>query len=654
MSLETSFKLINDELSYLRKLFEKESNILKQQGEEYLAELARLRTEHDIERKNWEDSRNIFQQNIVDLEDRLIKISESIPREKEFLECLPHMAFICNVDGKINQANQAFYSFFDIENADLGWFPFGRSALDSAKDRGSWTREIALITKNGEEIKVDAKLFSWSRYSGDTGGFIGIALDRTPHIKAEMEKQKLIQELNSVNMLLSSEIDSEKKVNRQKELRCVIFGWNGSGKSALINSLIGENLLPEGRVIKVPVRCGRGAEKVITAHYWNGERQSFYRDSVTIECTEKLLDESDLLWLELRSPDVLFPYNIVLEEDSEMSEHVVSKADVFISLSTIRSYPSFSTLNKLQGFLSEGAYGIFAVSKIDLECNDYEGEKIASTAASKIERTMKQVKRILNNYPKLRNCQILPISSHLKMNIDLIVWHLEEVASPYQTSLYHSPGAWPFNLPEKESNLSDYPNVLTPMLKAFHEQEFQAEFMQFIKLASSKSDSEKLNCLFISPNSESVKKLIARLAHDISLMYVLDGLENNWTANFDNTKYTRVSVPDSILTRINFIIAPEIINISENEWNMLLEEYLPVVVLELTGSDYGIEELENVACETCKTALRDKSFCIVSGEGLMINSIETVSKNINRWADSKIPLFIYENYDVIMRSAVHE
>jgi len=34
----------------------------------------------------------------------------------------------------------------------------------------------------------------------------------------------------------------------------------------------------------------------------------------------------------------------------------------------------------------------------------------------------------------------------------------------------------------------------------------------------------------------------------------------------------------------------------------------------------------------------------------MINSVEAISKNLNKWADCNVPLFIYENYDVIMRS----
>ena len=78
--------------------------------------------------------------------------------------------------------------------------------------------------------------------------------------------------------------------------------------------------------------------------------------------------------------------------------------------------------------------------------------------------------------------------------------------------MYHSPDALPFCLPEKNNGLSDYSNVLAPMLKAFYEQEFQAEFMRFMKLVSGKPDSERINCLFISPHRESANRLIARLA----------------------------------------------------------------------------------------------------------------------------------------------
>ena len=650
MSLEASFNLINDELSYLRELLEKEINQSKQQCDEYLAELSRLRREYDIEHQNWESSRNVFQQNIVDLENKLVEISDSIPREKEFLECLPYIAFICNTDGGIDYGNKAFYSFFDFENRNSGWFPFGADALDSAKIRGSWAREIELKSKNGEEIIVDARLFSWNKYSGDIGGLIGITQDRTQYIRSEVEKQKLKQELDSVKRQLSSEIISEKQVCFQKELRCVIFGEPGSGKSALINALIGENLLPEGKKTSVPVRCGRGVEKVIIAHYWNGERQYFYRDNATVERVEELLEENGLLWIELRAPDTIIPYNIMIEEASEMSDNVISKADAIIHLSTIRNYPSFTSLCKMQKSLNEGAYGVFLISKIDLENDDYESGKIALTVASKIENAIKQIRRITNRYPKLRNYQILPISSHLKINTNLVVWHLEEVISSFEAQFHHSPRAEPYSLPEKCGDIQEHTDVLTPVIKAFHEQEFQAEFMRFIKYVSGKTDCEKMSCLFISPHRESVNKLMARLAHDISYIHVLDGKENNWLANFEDRRYVKISVPDSILTQINFLIAPEAFDIEENEFNILLRDFVPVVVLELTGADDGVEELENITCKTCVATLMKNRFCVVSGEGTMINSIENTSKNINEWADFKVPLFIYENYNVIMRS----
>ena len=654
MSLEASFNLINNELSNLWKLLENEINISKQQYEEYSAELNRIRREHDIEHQNWLCSRNVFQQNIVDLENELVKISDSIPREKEFLECLPHIAFICNTDGEINYGNQAFYSFFDFENRDSGWFPFGTAALDSARIRGSWAREIELKSKNGDEIIVDARLFSWNKYSGDIGGFIGISQDRTQLIKKEIENQELKQELDSAKRLLSAEIISDIKANIQKELRCIIFGGPGSGKSALINGLIGENLLPEGVTTCVPVRCGRGAEKAITAHYWNGERQTFYRDEATAEIVEKLLAERGLLWIELRVTDSIIPYNVMLEEASELSNDVISKADAIICLSSIRNYPSYAYLNRMQNFLNEGAYGIFVISKIDLESDDYEGGKIALTAASKIENAIKQFKRITYGHTKLRNYQILPISSHLKINLNIIAWHLEEMISSFEAPLHHSPNAEPFNLPEvnceKYSDSSGYTDILTPMIKAFHEQEFQSEFMKFIRFVSGKPDAEKMSCLFISPHRGSVSKLIARLAHDISYMYVLDGKENDWIANYEDIGYVKVSVPDSILTRLDFIITPETFDIDEDEWNTLLKNHIPVIVLELTGKENVVEELESIACKTCIAALLKSGFCIVSGEGLMIDSIEDISNYINKWADFRVPLFIYENYNVIMRS----
>ena len=649
MSKEGSFNGFDNSLSSLIEVIEKEFSKLKQKIREYSAELDRLRTEHSLEQRNWVESRNVFQQNIVDLENEILRFSNSIPREKEFLECLPHIAFICNIDGEISYSNQVLRNFFDLENEDIGWFPFGKAALDSVRMRGSWAREIELKSKNGKEITVEAKLFSWNNYSGDISGFIGVAIDKTHLIELEIEKKKQAQELDSLYMLLSEKIESDKKTSRQKELRCVIFGDRSSGKSALINGLIGD-MLPEVKEINVPIRCGRGAEKVIIAHYWNGERQCFFKEDASVERAEKLLAESGLLWLELRSPDAIIPYNILLEEDREMSSNIVSKTDAFIYLSTIRDYPSFSALNKLQSFLNEGAYGIFAISKIDLESADYECGEIAYSVASKIGGAIKQIKRILLKFPKLRNCHILPISSHLKMNLNILVWHLEEVISSYQAPLNHLPYAAPFSLPEKDSNISSSQNALNSVIEAFREQEFQSEFMRFIKSIYGKPEPEKVNCLFISPHRESVNKLIARLAHDISYMHVLDGKENDWIANFEDNRYVKISFPDSVLDKINFIIAPEAFDVDEGAWKTLLLNYVPVIIIELTGSSYGISELDNITRKTYITMLQQSKFCIVSGEGLMINSIEAISKSINEWANHNVPLFIYENYNVITRS----
>ena len=648
MSFESSLNQINIELSNLKTLFEKEVNTLKQQIVECSNELNKLRTEHNLEQHNWENNRNVFQQNIVDLENEITRFSDSVPREKEFLECLPHMAFLCDIHGEITYCNHVLFNFFDLENVDIGWFPFGKAALESALMRGSWVKEMSLMSKSGKEITVEAKLFSWNNYQGDIGGFIGIAIDKTHIIELEIEKKRLKQELDSLNMLLSGRIESDKGASRQKELRCVIFGDRSSGKTALINALIG-NMLPARKEICVPIRCGRGAEKVIIAHYWNGERQCFYKEDASVERAEKLLAESDLIWLELRNPGAIIPYNILLEEDHGISDTIVSRADAFIYLSTIRNYPSFDALDKMQSLLNEGAYGIFAISKIDLEQPDYECGVVAVTVASKIESAIKQTRRILSKFSKLKNSHILPISSHLQMNLNIIVWHLEEVISSYHSAPNHSLYAAPLSFPESDSNIAEKQNALDSVIEAFREQEFQSGFLQFLKSVSGAPDCEKLNCVFISPRRESVNKLIARLAHDISYMNVLDGKENDWIANFEDTKYTKVSVPESILSGMNFIIAPETFDVDDGAWESLLSDYIPVVVVELTGSGFGIEELESITRKTHITALKQSKFCIVSGEGLMINSKETVSQKLNEWVDKNVPLFIYENYDIIMK-----
>lgn len=634
MSIEKSFKLITEELENLRCIFEHEREELKQRIEFYRSELQMQHAAHlsELEREKgefrseiatkeriWDNERVLLEGSISELQHRIIQAADTRPLQKVFLECLPTMAFICDINGEMLECNQSFSNFFEGRN-----FPFGSHALDAARERGSWAGELLLRSAFGLEGIFDARLFSWDKHSGEPGGFVGVTIDKTRLRAVERELSDLKIRADELDMLLSGEAGADK---RRKELRCVLFGHEGSGKTCLLNALLGEQIVP-GKC-SIPVRCAKGTKRALAVHYWNGDRKLFLDSSADRARADSSL--GDALWLEWRLPEAKIPNSIMLEESREF----IPEADMFIATLPVRGRFSRSQLEDLNEKIKDGVYGIFVISKADIETNDYEGAKIAVSAKEKIENACELLRKDLMAYSRLRNCHVIPISVIDELNFDVLRWYLEDAASSLQFNVFLRPSLPIIKYPEREVPVgTSGASPLLPILEAFREQEFQKKFESCI------SSFGKNSCVVLGPRVEDAHNFVSRLAHDISFAKKLTCPDGTWVILSEEeaslSELVRVEPPESILKKINFIIAPEDKHIRGCNWDELFSKCVPIVILtpDLEFAPY-------------KDALKKYGFCAVCGDGLVMDEVKT-TEQIQRLKDfaDEVHLFIYENYEV--------
>jgi ATPase subunit of ABC transporter with duplicated ATPase domains len=124
------------------------------------------------------------------------------------------------------------------------------------------------------------------KQKNDKYGELGVALAELPHISQEqvgqwVDLQRTIDQsrdylIRAVPQAQHS-IDEAQKILAQRTYTLVFFGGTGVGKSTLINSLLGRNLLPTGAVTAVTgtivyiEQATEGETESLTFTYWSRE-----------------------------------------------------------------------------------------------------------------------------------------------------------------------------------------------------------------------------------------------------------------------------------------------------------------------------------------------------------------------------------------------
>ncbi|MDR1622870.1 MAG: dynamin family protein, partial [Synergistaceae bacterium] len=237
-----------------------------------------------------------------------------------------------------------------------------------------------------------------------------------------------------------SQIENLLRATEGAELEVGVVGITSSGKSAFINAMMGERLLPEETraTTNLVIRCRKGEERAVTVVSRNGERKRVFGVQLTAKWMENLAserlnpaNEQEVAFLEWTSPGAALPQGLVLvdtpgldacdfpEHSEFLLRRLLPTLDIVIYVTSIRNRLKAADLELLEAVLEQDQRVIFLLSQIDLERDDVEGGRVVFSRRQKLSAYVQELRLdIENRFPEgcsLRSSAIVPVSSKLAM-----------------------------------------------------------------------------------------------------------------------------------------------------------------------------------------------------------------------------------------------
>ncbi len=209
-------------------------------------------------------------------------------------------------------------------------------------------------------------------------------------------------------------------------LYVAIMGVTSSGKSTLINALMGRSLLPEESrpTSNLEVRARRGARDEVRVHYLDGRDERLGAKGTELAAEIAALasekqnpnNEKGVQFIEWTSRRASLPEGIVLldtpgldayghEDHAELTlSRILPMADIVIYMSSIRNPLKRADLEGLDRVVAHDQRVLVALNQIDLEVDSHEHGVLVKSAEEKLASHEARLRHDLKGMPRLRSC----------------------------------------------------------------------------------------------------------------------------------------------------------------------------------------------------------------------------------------------------------
>ncbi len=219
------------------------------------------------------------------------------------------------------------------------------------------------------------------------------------------------------------------------ELTVGVVGITSSGKSTLINAMMGERLLPEETraTTNVTVLCRKGGLRAVDVRYEDGRSERISGDALTPRRLEELTtermnpgNERGVARIEWTSPGAALPQGLVLVDTPgldacELPRHselvlrrILPTLDIVLYVSSIRSPFKAADIELLRTILEARQRMILLLTQIDLERDDLEGGRVILSRDQKLDAYLQELRRDAAHFDR-SECPVIPISAKLAL-----------------------------------------------------------------------------------------------------------------------------------------------------------------------------------------------------------------------------------------------
>lgn len=372
-----------------------------------------------------------------------------------------------------------------------------------------------------------------------------------------------------------------------------VIGHEGSGKSSLIDALMGERLLPR-QAGAIPVSCREGPRCV----------EAVYRDGKIERIRGRALDAR---WMASRvaagrasqvervtwsGPTSLVPPGTALiDVPWPMARPLLPTLDAVLYVVPIRSTLRPEELDLLRDIVAAGRPVAILLTQIDLERDDTEAGRVLTSRRERLESDVRRLASIATR-ASLSPCPIVPVSSRLALeglwDRSSLAWRASGFEPLVRCLADPRPGAAPIDLPP----LPPDPGPTSPrgeglfasLLSSVKEQALRERFLALPAIQGRRA-------VFLGPRRADALRLLSLLAHDATIAEA-GADEGAWLfSGHGGAPFPCVALPP-LPDGLEVLVAPSDGHIgSDVDWRAISSRWTPLVCSDLVHADLALSDL---------------------------------------------------------------
>ena len=474
-----------------------------------------------------------------------------------------------------------------------------------------------------------------------------------------------------------------------------VCGLSGSGKTSLVNALLGEELLPSQNPSGIPVICREGEHRATKILYQDGRTENVMSASPSL--LREILARKGVSRVRITVPGALIPsgisimdtagYDLAASTSKSSLRNILPELDVILYAVPVRSSLKGSDYAFLRDIIAVNSRVIILLTYTDSESEDTEAGRTIRTASAKIARNIDMLNREMKPLTSYE-VPVIPVSSRFgadnfysrktqewqASNLEGLMQSLtHQDATPLTRALVlksertlriidsalenkRLTGSSRWRLQDYTAGLrnafTDYehlagftrPTVLHEISHSPQEKgrNLLASLVTSLRehdfrkrFYSHKAFRDERNALLLSADKSQSLKLYSRLAHNLLSEDLPDGgaSSGEWLCSGNYSALECVGLP-VLSPGENILIAPSDYALDGSiDWQALFRDFTPVVSADLLRFSSGMSDLLQ-APYFANLAVSEWVMAFGNAGLMSRNAITTISERVKDFTES--------------------
>lgn len=215
----------------------------------------------------------------------------------------------------------------------------------------------------------------------------------------------------------------------EKEFMIGIAGLTGSGKSTLMNALLGEKLIPSRSrsTTNIPVICRNGEKRSAKIFYQDGRHEEIDGYKLNAGYMKNIASDNHdsgkrlgISRIEITMPGSMIPegfcfadtpgFDALTGSGGSALRNILPEFDMIFYVTPVRMRLKGSDYEYLKSILALSKRIVFVLSQTDIECDDTEAGKVIRSMSEKIMSDIESLRHDMKNFSGVE-ADVIPVSA---------------------------------------------------------------------------------------------------------------------------------------------------------------------------------------------------------------------------------------------------